>query len=294
MSDLGARRLQAHEEAAGQRDQRMTGWNRRKSAEWHRGLSPAEWLTLGPRGFRQNGMPEIAEQLDLAWIHAIALLREGRPEEALAVRKAAIIRVTTWAQCACGRPYQPGERGYRQCYACSQASYAEGSTACAICQRRHSMKYPCCKACTEGGREDVASLLRSVVLRRDGWACAACGTDEGQMDVHHINPQGSAWAWNCEVLCVPCWIVFRASGQYNDLDELHWLDRALAYDSYLHEYLREDERVVLREQLRAELGSDFRSRPPRQPYAKGECHAIDGLVNVLDAFGRDGVVVEHI
>lgn len=244
-------RLAFHEEMAVQRDQRFTGWNNRKVEEWRREV--AKWHA----GDRDD------------------LTREA-------------LKKNRWAKCECGRMFQPGERDYQQCFVTNQASYAEGSTACVICQRRHSQKYPCCKICTEAGREDLSSLLRSVVLRRDGFACATCGTDEGQLDVHHIKPDGSAWAWNLEILCVACWLTMRTSKAYGPLDELQWLDRALAYSTYLAEYLDSSERTMLDEQLRETLGSDMQGKPCRDRESE-----VRGLVNVLNCFGREGIVIEH-
>jgi hypothetical protein len=247
-------RLQYHEEAAASRDQRFTGYGRRKMSAWS--AEVRAW-------YDGDCDPEVREHLKL----------------------------TRWAECGCGRPFQPGERNYGQCYTCNQTSYADGSTACAICQRRHSMAFPCCKICQTNGMEETATPLRSLVLRRDGYACRICETSEGQLDVHHIDPAGSAWQWNVEILCVPCWVTFNASRAFGPLDELAWLELAGAYDSYLNEYLNDDERVMLRQQLHETLGSDFRAKPPRNQW--GQCEEVQGMLNVLDAFGREGIVVEH-
>lgn len=247
-------RIQWHEEAAASRDARFSGYGNRKAAVWRAELE----------AYLSSGHGDLGD-----------------------------IKARRWEDCRCGRVFQPGERGYLQCYTCSQASYAEGSTACAICQRRHSMAFPCCKSCQTAGREDMASLLRSVVLRRDGFACNACGEFEGQLDVHHINPDGSAWAWNCEVLCTGCWLTF--GKQYGPLDELVWLDRATAYSTYLAEYLTDDEKDELQYQLRATLGGDFVGKPPRHPYGVDKVDEIEGLMNCLQKFGgaANGVLVTH-
>lgn len=249
-------RLEFHEEQAQARDVRFTGFTARKAAEWRHEVQ--------------------------AWYHGP---RDAETLEAL--------KLARWAKCGCGRSYQPGERDYRQCYTCSQASYADGSTACAICQRRHSMSFPCCRACQTLGNEDTATLLRSIVMRRDGYACNACGETEGQLDVHHIDPQGSAWQWNLEILCTPCWITFNASKKFGSLDELVWLERAEAYNSYLREFLDVEESRELREQLEATLGSDFVSKPSRL-VRYGKCDPLDGMLNVLDGFGRQGIEVSHV
>lgn len=253
---MSSARLAFHEEAAASRDVRFSGWNTTKAAKWRAEVQSY----LGAADIT----PNVLEQL----------------------------KADRWSRCGCGREFQPGEKNYRWCYTCSAASYAEGSTACAVCQRRHSMKYPCCKACTTNGQEDTAILLRSVVMRRDGYACNACGETEGQLDVHHINPDGSAWAWNCEILCCACWLTMKASREYGPLDEMQWLQRAVAYDGPLAEFLTSDERMILRTQLRETLGSDYRAKPARLG-RYGVTDEMSGLVNVLDTFGREGIVVEH-
>lgn len=243
--------------AAG-RDARFTGWNKRKMEGWRADLN--RFL---------DGDKSI--EGDLASFIA-----------------------TAWQLCGCGRPFQSGPKEYRRCYTCSNADYAEGSTACVICQRRHASKFPCCKFCTTAGHESVATLKRSLVMRRDGYNCGICGTDEGQMDIHHILPDGSAYDWNLEILCVADWVVLNASKAVGPLDELVWLERALAYDSYLSDYLDVTEKGILREQLRGMLGSDFRAAPPRRPYNTGECDPVVGMINVLDVFGREGIEVSHL
>lgn len=243
-------RLAFHEERAAERDQRFTGWGRRKMNDWR--AEVAQWHA-GDRD---------------------ALVREE-------------LKKNRWQLCGCGRPFQPGDKNYARCYTCSNASYAEGSTACVICQRRHSVSFACCKFCQTLGHEDLATLKRSLVLRRDGYVCAICGETEGVLDVHHILPAHSAHDWNLEVLCVADWVVLNASKAVGPLDELQALDRMLAYDSYLRDYLTLDERMMLTEQLHETLGSDMKARPPRDRAAENR-----GLVNVLNAFGRAGVSIE--
>lgn len=250
-------RLAWHSDIAEQRDLRFQGWNAKKVVAWQ--VEVRAWLAT--------------------------------PDE----RTLAEMKALAWISCpSCSRDYQPGPNSHRSCYTCSNAEYRAGSTACTICQRRHSVSFPCCRNCQTAGREDQASLIREITLRRDHYACNVCGTADGHLDVHHILPEGSAFAWNTELLCVPCGVILAASKAVSPLDELVWLERAQAYSTYLAEYLTTEERDVLAAQLKDQLGGDYMAAPPRFPYGAGTCDAVEGLVNVLDCFGRDGITISHV
>lgn len=294
---LGLRRLAWHTEASAARDARMTGWNREKADAARFSLSTAQLVSAGPRGLRARNSPELAalaRNLDVAWIEAIALLREGRPAEARSVRFRAVELTTGWADCGCGRVFQPGENLYRQCYLCNLAERSDGTVSCALCARRHSMSYGACFTCKSAGREDTAALLRSTVNRRDGFTCSMCASTEGSMQVNRIDPDGSAWAWNVQTLCTPCDLI--KGKAYGPLDELARLDLMLAYAGRsttlpdLSRFLFPDERTALRNQLDDLLG-DFEPRlmPKYRNAPQARCDELDGLVTALHAFDRPSV-----
>lgn len=262
--NLGILRLQWHEEASESRDARFEGWNAKKVTAWNAELE----------SFLQNGDGDLAD-----------------------------IVARRWRPCpSCHRHFQPvGPRGtYDSCFSCNQVARMDGAALCVICQRTHGTAYPCCKFCETAGREDMAAFLRSLVLRRGHFRCAICDTEDGSMQVKHINPEGSAWQWNLEILCSPCAIVKNKA--YGPLDELAWLDMATAYSTYLADYLDGTEQATLYVQLKETLGHDYAGPPPldRAVLAQmitganlGVCDEIEGMMTVLAVFGREGIEVSH-
>lgn len=263
--NLGILRLQWHEEASESRDARFEGWNAKKVTAWNAELE----------SFLQNG--------------------DGNLEDIVARR---------WRPCpTCHRHFQPvGPRGtYNSCFSCNQVARMDGAALCVICQRTHGTAYPCCKFCETAGREDMAAFLRSLVLRRDAFACwASCGTTEGSMQIKHVDPEGSAWQWNLTTTCSSCAIV--QGKTYGPLDELVKLQLMTAYATYLNCYLTPEEDAVLRVQLKETLGGDYTGPPPldRAVLAQmigaanlGVCDEIEGLMNCLQGFGRTGIEVTH-
>lgn len=267
-------RLQAHEEAAASRDVRFRGYSTKKILKWQAELNT--YLTTG----------------------------EGDLAE---------LKSSRWTACpGCGIWYQPtparpdGTLGsYSRCFTCSTAERADGRVACALCTRWHSTSFPCCAVCAKEGREDQASLIRSTTLRKCHFECALCGTDENVMQVHRINPEMSPWPWVMEALCTPCFVICDSSKSYGQLDELALLDMMQAYDSYLRDYLTDDEKTELQAQFRETMGGDFIGKPclDRVVLSQmilganlGECDEIEGLMNALNGFGgaANGVTASHV
>lgn len=247
---LSDRRLAWHSEQAAARDARFTRWNSEKLAAWK-------------------------VELD-AWL-------EGRDPRTLSEIKAA-----AWSLCECGRPFQRTDRFYRQCFTCNQVSYADGSVVCVICGiRRHATTYPTCAPCKP--YEEAAQFLRPMVLVRDHFSCGLCGTDEGSMQIDHIEPGGSAFPWNLMVLCTTCDLI--KGKQYGPLDELAKLELMEAYLTYLSCFLDDADRTILRQQYVETLGGDLSGPDPHvladrriEGRRYGTCDDIDGMLTVARMF----------
>lgn len=269
------------------------GVNRAQYAAGKRSEELAEKLT------------ELAEALIRPFVAAI---KNPDLAAAEADRHRAVIALCGWDDCAgCGNAFQPGEREYKQCFKCNQVESADGRVKCAICGKPHAMKFGACFICKADGREEAAAWLRSVVTRRDHFTCQMCGVGDGQLQVDHIRPcalSGDASPWNLQTLCTWCNILKGA--RYGNLDEqakFHLMD---AYMTYLNDFLTREEDTALRAEYRSMLQGDdlvngglidMKGRiAPKfaSPVDYGTCEEVEGLVNVLDCFGRDGVTISHV
>lgn len=248
MSDLGLQRLAWHEAEAAARDERFTGWASAKAL--------AAW----------NGNS----------IHAFT-------------DRALVVAVTGWDECSCGRPFQPippksPDRWYATCFRCNQISYADGVVTCIFCQRRHGSAYPTCASCKTKvpNAEDEAAHKRSVIMRRDAFACSMCGTEEGSMQVDRIDPGTSAFWWDLQTLCTDCQLV--KGKQYGPLDELARIELMLAYDGRLAEFLFPDERVNLKIQMDEVLRA-VEHPATMKAWLYGACEDdLEGMLDIARAF----------
>lgn len=303
-------RLEFHRE----KQRSLTEYIRNKNA-----AAMAEWLE-GQRGVDRDApdqllaLAELRETQGVKLLHAVTVLdterREGalkragrllRDADALKARAARLRNgenpLDEWATCRCGAAFQPGERSYATCWACSSREYYKSSYACVYCDRRHSMSFAACFVCKADGREDAARDLRLVVHRRDNYTCAMCGVDAmetgAELQVSHIKPcelGGTSDPWNLETLCGTCQAI-RGSKNYEKLDEREFWRMVREYAGPLFEYLAIDERARLlalepdteREQI------DF-GHPAPWPDL-GECAEQDGVMNAL-ALGAKPISVQ--
>jgi hypothetical protein len=294
-------------------------WHRKRSAEtaeYFRKLNDSkmqEWQNDNA-GIDRNDPVVLDARAANVWERALRLIAAGRvlggerregalkrarrfvDETHALQRRAAALRagekpLDEWARCRCGSAFQPGPRGFTQCYECSSKEWIHGSYSCIFCSRRHSMSYPLCFMCkqerTEDGKarfsEDDARFLRTMVNRRDNYVCQICGVDAMEvgceLQVHRINPELSSDPWNMETLCVSCDALVGKS--YDKLDERAYWVLVQAYIDYLWEYLSTEDTARLcvvepdteREQI------DFGHRVPWPDL--GECSEEDGILEVL-------------
>jgi 5-methylcytosine-specific restriction endonuclease McrA len=194
-----------------------------------------------------------------------------------------------WALCRCGGAFQPGPRGYTQCYNCSQKDWLATSYACVFCERRHSMSYPLCFACKQDSptAEDDARFIRLMINQRDNYTCQMCGLDamtEGaELQVDHINPDGGNWQWNLQTLCGTCSALKGKS--YDKLDEREYWKLITAYWGPLYDYLNSEEKAEL-DTLEPDVEHeqiDFGHRPVWR--TEDAVDEREGIMNVITMLG---------
>lgn len=291
---LGQERLAWHEDQAAGRQAFVERKDAEKSSAAWFGMPMHELIAGGPRNLRLAAreitdwehrfrLLDVAGQLDIFWLEAKDMDAEGRAAEAQVWRRNAVAAATGWSMCpGCDKPYRPGDRNYTRCYRCSQIEYSSGSLACVICGRRHSMKFGACFMCKQAGWEGQATFTRSLVNRRDDYACAMCGagdtsggdlsseddedaTSAGKLEIDHVLPLkigGRPDQWNMQTLCTGCKLV--KGDRYGDLDERARLLLMEAYLGPLYDYLHADERERLDHDMRWTLTEDG-SMPRGEP-----------------------------
>lgn len=241
-----------------------------------------------------------------------ALRRAGRflREELALRRRSAQLRsgekpLDEWAVCRCGSAFQPGERGYTQCWPCSSKDWYASSYSCIFCDRRHSMTYPLCFVCKQEHSEDDARFLRLMIMRRDHYTCQMCGLDGAsiaeededgnsvgtELQVDKITPAalgGTADPWNLQTLCSTC-AKLKGSKNCEKLDEREYWKLVHAYWTYLYDYLSPEDVSRLSE-VEPDCVSeqiDFGHRPTWR--TDDECDEREGLLNVISML--DAVVL---
>lgn len=296
-------RLDWHRAAHNERKDYFLRRNRAEMQEWL--TSWAGMDRYSPEGCREaaasmfeRGMTMLAAAKTLvdAERRKGAMLRAGRllrRSQALDLRAAALERneapLDEWEVCRCGGAYQPGPRGYTQCYQCSSAEYWQSSLSCVFCAKRHSMSFKACFDCSSRGLEDRAAALRLMVTVRDRFTCALCGIDGSEdgasLQIDHILPisqGGTSDPWNLQVVCGTC--QGYKQDRFGPLDEIEFWRQVQMYIGGLGEYLAADEMRRLLA-LRPDVGREISTTRIPVPWADhGVCGEQEGILNIMAEF----------
>lgn len=338
MTTLGQQRLAFHREKARDTAEYFRAKNAKEMADWRESQgsidrNDPDALEASARAKGERGMALVTAATVLEGERREgALKRAGRllREEKALLQRATRLRagekpLDEWAVCRCGGAFQPGDRGYTQCWPCSSKDYFASSYACIFCDRRHSMSYAACFVCKADGREDDARHLRLVTYTRDSWTCQLCGSDgtmetfddvgvmETSVDIEEvpivgggialqvdrINPEGGNWPWNLQTVCGDCSRV-KGRKSYGKLDERAFWLQVAEYAGPLFDYLAHDERAVLLSLLPDSDGGERVERCKGQPwldvFSPEHCHPDvaedDGILNVMTLLDARPVSVE--